>query len=135
MAREAEEVEKKNAVERQPWGAELHQQSKVGVVDVKSAEVVALHAAAKFGVHAAGWPTGEWAFLEHRPAGLVDGQARLHRATFSGAIPESSLQRMAAEAEGQTNHQADDHQQDAERLHAALDQPESQNDGGDGERD
>src|SRR5208337_1505385 len=135
VPREAEKVEKQNGVQGQPRQSELHQQSEVGVVHVKSAEVIALHAAGKLGVHATGSPAGERPLPEHGPAGVVHGEASLHRAALSGAIAKSSLQRGVAEADGQADYEARNRQQSACGLQTAFDQEESENDGGDGERD
>ena len=133
--RKAEEIEEEKGVQGQSRHAELDQQGEVRVVDVENAKVVALHAAAKFGVHSAGGPSGEGPFLEHRPARVIDGQPRLDRAALPGAIPKRRLQRMVAEADRQADPEARDRQQVRRCLQTAFDKPVSESDGGDGKRD
>src|SRR6266851_143488 len=65
-------------------------------VHVEGAEVVALHAAGKLGVHTSGRPTGERPLLKHRPAGVVHGEPRRHRTALRGAVPKNCRQRMIA---------------------------------------
>src|ERR1700682_4436240 len=116
MPRQAKEVEEKNEVQSQPRHTELHQQRQVSVMHVEGAEVEAVHAAGKLGVHTTRSPAGEWPFLEHRPAGVVHGQACVHRTACPGAVPKSSFQRMVAESDYKSNEETCNRQQSAHRL-------------------
>ncbi len=118
---QAKEVEEKNAVEGQPGHAELNQQGEISVVHVEGAEMIALHTAAKLGIHIAGRPTGQRPLLKHRPAGLVYSQARFDRTAFFGPIAKSRLQRMIAETDGQAKQETHRSQKSAHGQQSAFD--------------
>src|SRR5450755_493841 len=110
---ETEEVEKKEAVQRQPGDAKLDQQSEVSIVYVESAQVIAGHAAREFGIHSASRPAGERALLKHCPPRIVDREACIQRTALAGAVPESRLQGMVAKADGHADQQSHGGQQSA----------------------